>query len=325
MKLFKMYKRDNILRILKYAFFVILISCSLTIDSIVQPASITGGQMLNVTLNCNLHTNQSQTSKFMVAVLVPKLWKARQNATITFISTVSTGPQSMSPVPTGQPAPQANGLDWPSYIDLKIGHGSNLLSDWEWVAFYSNVAYTVAANLDYPITVSIKIQTTTDNLEFKLGYVIANDADGLSNADRYGSFFPNCLKVNGTGDLIDFCNPQLSNIEPRTSLDNDIITLSFDASISANQLSNATNVYLCATGILTDGTKINKCVQTTANHMTSIGNNKFRIDIWPRAFFGLEDTQRLASLEYFFTDLTGNLIVGYGGGDLPFTYTFKCP
>ena len=323
MRIIKSYK-NNRWAIILVVFFIFLISCSLTIDSIIQPASINSGDVLSVTLNCKLVTNTGQTSKFMVAVLAPKVWNCRQNTNITFTTSISTGAQAMSPVPVGQPAPNGNGLDWPNNLAAKIGNGGNLLNDWEWVAFYSNIAYTVGGNVTIPITVSLKTKTSADNLLFKLGYVVANDYDGLSSSDRYGSYFPGCFQALGTGDLIDFCNPQLATIEPRTSLDNDIITLSFDASVAANQLSNASKVYLCATGLLTDGTRISKCAQTSATQMTALGLGRYRKDLWPRGFFGLTDKQQLKSLEYFFTDESGSLKVGYGGGAAAFTYTFKC-
>src|SRR6267378_2739596 len=72
---------------------LIIVSCSMTIDSIVQPASVNGGDILPVTLNVTITTNQAQTSNFMVAVLVPKVWKAAQNTHITFTSDISAGPQ----------------------------------------------------------------------------------------------------------------------------------------------------------------------------------------------------------------------------------------
>lgn len=326
MELYKMYKRINLLKLFYFLLFLFLISCSLKIDSIVQPASITGGQILPVELNCKLSSDVEQTSKFVVAVLVPKVWNVRQNSTITFLSSITSGSQGMTVIPVGRPAPQANGLDWPSLLSNKIGNGGNLLNDWEWVAFSSNIAYYIGGGKNETITVKIQLKTSTDNLMFKLAYLVANDTDGLTGIERYGTFFyKECFQVNGIGDMIDFCNPQLSTIEPRTSLDNDIITTSFDAGVADNNLSKASQVYLCATGVLTDGTKITKCEQTAANQMTVLGLNKYRIDIWPRKFFGLNENQRLARLEYFFTDITGNLKVGYGGGDLPFTYTFKCP
>lgn len=322
------YKKINnwFVRILATIIVVIIISCSMTIDSIVQPSSISGGSTLPVTLNVRVTTNTGQTSKMMIAVLVPKLWHTASNANITFTSDISTGPQQMTLIPAGTPAPQGNGLDWPTLLATKIGNGGNLINDWEWVAFYSNADYALGGNVTVHATVSISMPVSNDNISFKLGYVVANSTDGLSGTDRYGSFFPGCFTVNAVGDLIDFCNPQLSTVEPRTALDNDIITINFDGGVAANNLQTAPEVYLCAKATTTSGTVIDKCAAVASTKLTSLGVGRWRIDLWPRKFFGLTDAQTLTKIEYFFTDATGATKVGYGGGasTTAFVYTFKC-
>jgi Domain of unknown function (DUF4961) len=325
MKSFKLSKFQNYLvRILATMVVIIIISCSMTIETVVQPSSINGGEILPVTLNVKVETNSSQTSKLMIAMLVPKLWHASSKATLTFTSDITTGPQQMTLIPAGAPAPNGNGLDWPAYLAAKIGNGGNLINDWEWVAYYSNADFNLGSNVTVKATVNIRIPVSNDNLSFKLGYVVANSSDGLSESNRYGSFFPGCFTVNGTGDLIDFCNPQLATVEPRTSLDNDIITIGFDGGVASNLLQNASDIYLCATGITTTGARIDVCSQVNGGKLTSLGAGRWRVDLWPRKFFSLTDSQQLARLEYFFTDATGNIKVGYGGGTSPFLYTFKC-
>jgi Domain of unknown function (DUF4961) len=325
MKSYKLKKFHNYLvRIFATMIVIIIISCSMTIESVVQPSSVNGGDVLPVTLNVKVTTNSSQTSKLMIAMLVPKLWNVSKKAVITFTSDITTGPQQMTLIPTGSPAPNGNGLDWPNYLAAKIGNGGNLINDWEWVAFYSNADFSLGGNVTVNATVSLRIPVSNDNLSFKLGYVVANSSDGLSASDRYGSFFPGCFTVNGTGDLIDFCNPQLSAVEPRTSLDNDIITIGFDGGVASNQLQTASEIHMCASGITTDGTRIDVCLPVAANKLTSLGAGRWNIDLWPRKFFSLTDNQQLAKMEYFFTDGTGSNKVGYGGGTSPFIYTFKC-
>ncbi|HEV7330464.1 MAG TPA: DUF4961 domain-containing protein [Flavisolibacter sp.] len=307
-----------------FFFIVFLISCSMTIDSVDQPMSVKGGEILPVTLNVTIETNQEQTSKFMVAVLVPKVWNARKNTTITFTSDITSGDQTMSVIPEGTPEPKGSGMDWPTLISTKVGNGGNLINDYEWVAFFSDAAYTVGGNKTVRAQVKIRTKVSDDNIAFKLGYCVANSTDGLSGTDRYGTFFTSCFRVEGSGDLIDFCNPQLATIEPRTSLDNDIITLNFDSKVSDNALSNSSDIYLCATGITTSGERINVCSQNAQTKMNVVGVGRFRKDIWPREFFSLRADQSLRSLEYFYTDATGNVKVGYGGGADPFPFTFKC-
>ncbi|MFL5746680.1 MAG: DUF4961 domain-containing protein [Niastella sp.] len=303
---------------------LIMAACSITIDNVAIPGSISGGSTLPITLNVTISTNQVQTSNFMVAVLVPKVWKTAQNATITFSSDITSGDQAMSVIPAGTPAPQGGGMDWPTLLATKIGNGGNLLPDYEWVAFYSNTSYSVDANATIHATVSIKIKTSPDNLLFKLGYCVANSTDGLSSSDRYASAFSGCFQVNGTGDLIDFCNPQISTVDPRASLDNDIITLTFDGGVQSTALDNASQVYLCISGITDTGDSLAVCTQTDATKMTALGLNKWQKDIWPRKLFNLTDKQHLTGLRYFFTDASGINKVGYAGGPAPFLYTFKC-
>ncbi len=303
---------------------IVIISCSMTIESVVQPMTVNGGEILPVTLNVKVETNEGQTSKFMVAILVPKMWNAAQKATVTFTSDITNGPQAMTAIPDGTAAPKGNGLNWPNLLAQKIGNGGNLINDWEWVAYYSNADLSVGGNVTVRATVSIKIPVSNDNLSFKMGYVVANSTDGLSGTDRYGTFFPGCVTVNGDGDMIDFCNPQLAGVEPRTSTDNDIITINFDAGVAANPLQNANAVYLCATGITTTGDRLEACRQVDASKLTPLGAGRWRIDIWPRSFFSVSDSQQLTRIEYFFTDADGVTKVGYGGGSDPFLYTFNC-
>lgn len=325
MKSFKSKKFHNYLvKIFATLIVLIVISCSMTIESVVQPSSVNGGDILPVTLNVKVETNTSQTSKLMIAMLVPKLWHVSSKATLTFTSDITTGAQPMTLIPAGTPAPNGNGLDWPAYLAAKIGNGGNLINDWEWVAYYSNADFSLGGNVTVNATVSIRIPVSDDNLSFKLAYVVANSTDGLSESNRYGSFFPGCFTVNGTGDLIDFCNPQLATVEPRTSLDNDIITIGFDGGVADNLLKNASDIYLCATGITTTGTRIDVCSPVAGTKLTSLGAGRWRIDLWPRKFFSLTDAQQLTRLEYFFTDAAGSNKVGYGGGTSAFLYTFKC-
>jgi hypothetical protein len=303
---------------------LIIAACSITIDNVAIPASVSGGSVLPITLNVTITTNQTQTSNFMVAVLVPKVWKTAQNATITFTSDITSGDQAMTLIPAGTPAPQGGGMDWPTLLATKIGNGGNLLPDYEWVAFYSNASYSVDANATIKATVSIKIKTSPDNLLFKLGYCVANSTDGLSSSDRYASTTSGCFQVNGTGDLIDFCNPQISTVDPRTSLDNDIITLTFDGGVQSTALDNAAQVYLCISGITETGDSLSVCTQTDATKMMTLGLNKWQKDIWPRKLFNLTAAQHLTGLRYWFTDANGNNKVGYANGSSPFLYTFKC-
>ena len=205
------------------------------------------------------------------------------------------------------------------------------IPEYEWIAFQSNTTYAVPGTTTFGVHVNITINVPTNNVFFNMAYVIAESTDGLhSNAytdpstDFYGTFYPGPVRVNGTGTLLDFVNPQLSVIVPGNSLDNDIITIPFNATAAANPLSTSNKVYLCATGYTTAGDSIKVCQQTSQTQLSSTGTGQWQASIWPRGFFGLSQSQSLDSMTYYFTDANGANRVGYGGGASPFSFTFSC-
>src|ERR1700742_4889353 len=104
-----------------------IIGCDLLIDSVVQPASINGGTVLNVQVNAHMNTNADQTSAVVFGILVPKLWNASANTTVTFTSDITSGQQPMTLIPPGTPAPNGNGLSWQDDLMGTIGHAGNLI------------------------------------------------------------------------------------------------------------------------------------------------------------------------------------------------------
>jgi hypothetical protein len=121
----------------------IVIGCSLTINSVTQPASVAGGATLPITLNASIVANATQTSALVIGVLVPTLWNASANTTMTFTSDITTGAQPMTLIPAGTPSPNGGGLSWQTDLLNTIGHAGNLIPEYEWIAFQSNAQYTV--------------------------------------------------------------------------------------------------------------------------------------------------------------------------------------
>ncbi|HEV2478246.1 MAG TPA: DUF4961 domain-containing protein [Puia sp.] len=309
----------------------VIIACNLTIESVNQPTNVTGGSTMTVTLQCQIFVNSHQTSAFVVGMLVPKVWNASANTTMSFTSDITSGPQPMTLVPPGTPDPTGNGLSWQDDLMQTVGHAANLIPEYEWIVFQSNTAYATSDNTTYNVTVTINTTVAQQNVLFNMAYCIAESTDGLHSTawgkpstSYYGTFFPGAVRVNGTGTLLDFVNPQLSVIVPGSSLDNDIITIPFNATASSNGLSTANAVYLCATGYTSAGDSIKVCEQTGRTQLQNLGQGQWQLDLWPRGFFGLTPQQTLDSINYFFTDATGATRVGYGGGASPFSYTFSC-
>lgn len=303
-----------------FFFMALLLAQCFSIVSVDQPESALAGSTITVTVQTEIDPGFDLTGmRLVTAILVPKSWNAGTNTTITYTS--SRGNGTMSLIPSNVNAPNAT-VSWPQEIRNRIGIGENLIDEVEWVAFWSDQTYNVTA--DEPIitgAITIAAKVGPQNTISQIGYFIAESTIDLSN---YSTFFPDCFQVtNGAGVTIDFCNPQIASIAPIKSLDNDIITVNFDASVGSTSLAGKSKVYLCATGYV-DGTPIEVCDQTAVGAMTSEGNDVWRLDIWPRKFFNLSEGQTLDRIEYSFTDETGTIVVVDPGSGLPLVYEFAC-
>ena len=209
----------------------------------------------------------------------------------------------------------------------------------EWVVYQTDLTYQLSngENITGSLNINIKVGADNNNTLCKLGYVIANSHNGLSNVDSfidggatyeyYAEMITPCFQLTGgSGDIVDFCNPQLTSVDPPKSLDNDFVTLTFDGTVTPTALSGATAVYLCATATTSDGKTFTVCDQSAKTKMiqTVAGSGKYKITIWPRSYFGIADSETITNMTYFVTDATGSTKVGYGNTLSPFTYTFKC-
>lgn len=310
---------------------VVLACCGEIITGVDQPDTATVGSVVPITVHIDIPTVGSGGPDYLIfGFLVPKGWKAAENTTITYTSP-TLGDGNMTLIPNTTLAKNGGGLNWPDDMKKTFGIGGNLIDDMEWVAYQSDKAFTHnGSEITGTLNIKIKVGADNNNTECKLGYVITDSGNGFTsdgNGTYYSEKVSSCFMLTGgTGDLVDFCNPQLTTINPPKSLDNDYVTLTFDGTVTTTALSGADAVYLCATAYTSDNKTITVCEQTNKTIMTQnpAGSNKYQITFWPRAFFGISDSQTIVKMDYFITDKTGNAKVGYGNTDSPFEYTFKC-
>jgi len=263
---------------------------------------------------------------------VPKGWKAAQNTTVRYESP-ALGGGVMSLIPDNSLPKNGGGLTWSAYMKKTFGNGGNLIDDMEWVAYQSDKAFSHADGYTFTgtILINIKVGADNNNTSVKLGYVISDTGNAFTS-DQFGTYYSSdlnksCFEVTGgTGDLIDFCNPQLTIVDPPKSLDNDFVTLTFDGNVVDTELNGQNDLYLCATAYTSDGKTIPVCEQTTKTKLTqtSATSKRYQATFWPKAFFNTADGQTITKMEYFITNKAGTVKVGYGNTKDPFIYTFKC-
>lgn len=313
------------------ALAIVLACCGEVITSVDQPATTTAGSTMTVTVHLSIPTAADGGPDYLVfGFLVPKGWKAAQNTVVTYSGAQGSG--NMTLIPEGTLGKNGNGLTWTAYMKKTFQIGGNLIDDMEWVAYQSDKAYSHSGGLEFKGDITIKTKVAADNNNYlvKLGYTITDTGHGFTS-DQFGTYYSEvvtpCFEVTGgTGDLIDFCNPQLTTVNPPKSLDNDIITLTFDGTVVNTPLNNAAETYLCATAYTSDGKTISVCEQTDKTKMIQAVPNskKYQLTFWPKSFFNTTAAQTITKIEYFITDKKGTAKVGYGNTLAPFVYTFKC-
>lgn len=301
----------------------IMLSQCFTIVSVDQPGTAAAGDEITVKVVAEIDPSFDLTDmRLVAAVLVPKSWGGASNIAMTYTSSKGNG--TMSVIPSTQLAPSST-VTWPEELKSKIGIGDNLIDEVEWVAFWSDQAYNVT-DAEAPITgeITITLKVGPQNLISQLGYFIGESTLDLGSPNNYNVFFPECFTVtSGTGATIDFCNPQIASVAPIKSLDNDIITITFDASVGPTALAGASQVYLCAKGFTADGS-VTVCTAEDKTKMVAVGENLWRLDLWPRDYFNVASDQTLERIEFSFTNEAGDVVVNDPGSGLPIVYEFSC-
>lgn len=314
--------------------------CHTKIINVTMPATATVGQTIDMKLDMEISTNADGSATYMCAVLLPKGWAGSKNLSATYTSGKGNG--NMTFTPTSTIATGSNGLTWPVYLKNKFGLAGNLIDDMEWVVMQTdkNVSWANGDKITGTINFKLKVGADDNQTQAKLAFVVFESADGLKEdsgtaddgygvtAQYYNEFITSCFSVTGgNGDFIDFCNPQLTTIDPPKSLDNDFITITYNNNVTTTPLANASTVYLCATATTSDGKTITVCEQTDKTKLTQTTANSglYKLTIWPRKFFGVTDAQTITSMTYYIKNQAGTVQVGYGGSTVtPFSYKFKC-
>ncbi|ANH83060.1 hypothetical protein A8C56_20580 [Niabella ginsenosidivorans] len=318
--------------LIAFVLLALVVACSTDITGVDQPETINAGESLTAVVKVHLDVAGTNLGKtLVVGFLVPKSWNASKNTSVYYTCTaLSAENEKMSLMPASEKETHTQ-ISWPEALmqDKRYALMGNLISDMEWVVFRSTKTYDVNNSVDY--TVKIVTKTGEQNMLVNLGYFVGNTYNGLEapGSDKYHDGKSARLSViNGTGDLIDFINPQLAMMELSKATDNDIQTIYYDGDLITTPLSPETKIYLCAKGYTNDGQVIEQCaVSDKTAFKPAPGINRFRFDFWPRSFFGLKEDQSLTKMEYFLMDATGTKKVGYGGSTLPsdpFKFTFNC-
>ena len=239
----RLLQKKNFKQLFIFAVVVaIVVASCIEIRGVEQPLTVKAGDTLTVEVKAWMdpYWNQPQ-SRLIIGFMAPKSWNARANMRMYYTSAFANG--TMSPV-AANATPHGSSQKWSEAIMERLGIGGNYINDLEWVVFQSDQAFDMSDIAEINALVTIKVKTGPENLRVKLGYFSASSAQELSESKFYGKWFTSCLDVtDGVGELIDFCSPQISAVQPSTATDNDIITLKYDEDAIDTDLSGADKVF----------------------------------------------------------------------------------
>jgi hypothetical protein len=135
------------------------------------------------------------------------------------------------------------------------------------------------------------------------------------------------MTVNGPGDIVDLCDPQLTSFNPAKVLQSEFVTLTYNEGLDSLKLLKGNKLYLCVdTVYTTTGQKLTGfCNQTAQTQLveTSATSNLYTLTFWPASLFNLTSSQTITEMAYHIIDANGNR-VGLNDSSAPFIYKYSC-
>ncbi len=289
------------------------------------------GETATFTVDMEINTEEGKNdSKLIVAILVPKSWKAASNTTVTYTDNISSGTKLLKIVPeTVQPLSKP-GMTWPQALRAQYDFAGNVLEDMEWIAFQSEEVYSVVK--DEQLTAKIKFVTKIgpENMRVKLAFFVNHSQDGLGDSKHYKMQATDCIDiVEGTGEVVDFCELHFNMVQPAYSNKDDIVTFKFQGDIASNALDDAQAIYFYSVAYTDAGKEYPVTDRTAKTKMMreSEYGRTYSLTCWPADYYGIPENESITWISYFFTNEDGTVWVKSTpteGTEIPFERQFTC-
>ncbi len=281
---------------------------------------------------------------FVVAFLVPRSWNVLANGKVTYKCDLSEDHESihdMSPVsPTSLPK-NGNGRTWAECLAQDYGVGTNVLDDMEWVIYETKEKWDIMNGQKPYYTVWLTTNVGDKNLKCYLGAFVNHSDDGFSTSTDHKKVVYSTDRfevIGGKGPVIDFCDRHYNKVSPMTSLQDDLVTLTFNGDIADNALASMEKVYVNGTAYDDQGNVYELTEKSERTLMTreNAYSSTFNITVWPVEFFNMPVTAQMTHFDYYFTNADGTEIITKSHDDkvidnieipaqpVPFTFTFEC-
>lgn len=292
----------------------LLVVACLEFDGIIQPNRALTDSEIEVTAQLRVSPGEDGSGKVVFAVLAPKAWNLRDNATLWLTTrdynAIQKQPEVVNEQLTLMPADAKdpkNGLPWADSFMNVIGLGGNdKQTAMEWVVWRSSTTFIFDDKIevdgqevetaDVHADVKIKLKTGADPVSCELGYSYCYDAYGL---ERSNQRFAEAFKPIETYDQVFTTTPSVFRY-------GDIFGITF--SYRGTALKDAGEVYLCGTAVHDGGQLAEITTAGPRNRMELIGA-RFEKYLYPKEFFGLPANAVIEELYFFFINADGSIVV----------------
>jgi hypothetical protein len=308
MKLFKINRKWLKAGLLCWALAGIVFFSCVYLDEVLYESSVKAGETATFIMKTHMEPLADiEDDRLIVAILVPKSWKAAQNTKVTYINSLEAGVvKSMSIIPESSMPKNMPGYTWEAALRDRFGFGPNVLDDMEWIPYQSDEAGRVTNNEKMSIEIKIETKTGTENLRAKLGFFVNHSDDGLgTSADHFKIQFTDCFEVtDGEGVLIDFCEKHFNLFQPSSVTKDDIVSLKFQGDIEPNDLDNAGEIFLQIKAYTDAGNEYAVLERNAKTRMQrELENGRtYSLTFWPSEYFGVPEQESITRIEYYFTN-----------------------
>lgn len=317
----KSFRKYRIAGLVIAAVTVLIAACEMVIEEINFPEDAKVDSEITVTVKLKLVTETDDNSQMVFAVLAPKSWNLKSNASITLTTEgyaaqgypeVTDEPLSLIP---DSETEKSTALSYPMAYQSKIGLMGNT-GPVEWTVFKSSTVFHINDKVSTePIygTVTIKLTTGPDPIKFYMGFGFCGTTWGLDSESGEGRYTPNetaqIVTVYGEeGDtMLDYTTTPAITAVPSTFRYGDIFSVNYDADGTA--LNGVEKVYLCGKLVLSDGSvKEVTSASDDLNLMEKTGKSTYRKYIYPRTFFNVPEGVEMIEAYFWFINSDGSVV-----------------
>lgn len=265
--------------------------------------------------------NGTGTNGYLVfAALLPTDMDAANNAKLTMTTTnfqnhgfADVTDLEFVPMEADNKEVKSN-TSWNTCLMAKYGSQGNY-GDFEWVVWRSKDTYNLSENSDdseanrTQADMKLTFKNKDYNVKFHFAAMYATTAHGLED-DRFCPPVVKTYQTFGGASTEDYTVPKLVNVTPLKYTFEDIMGIDFQSAVTGVEtaLKGETDVYMMGKVVLDDGTELSVTEATAENRMKMTGETSYLKYIYPRQFFNVPASKKIAKMYFWFQNADGSKV-----------------